>query len=256
MKSFLLSSAFLLICLATTQAKTTYIPTYRSYIHIVTDGDTVSTSGNLTWTEMKDGGGMFEIGIEHEEVTREKVKAIKRAKAAAGWAAFATVLSGVSTALSDNSLQYYVRSENTRLTAELADMYAFNANEEQTLGVSVWLHNTSGHELMVNDMERGLTWFIMAGELRDFKLHNPDAACLRISDTKNDNVRYMMATGGSIVRKYIIGWEDDDCWITENYTGDKFPTLVDYTYIIKRDYSRQKMSTSEFNEWKKSHNIN
>ena len=130
MKSFLLSSAFLLICLATTQAKTTYIPTYRSYIHIVTDGDTVSTSGNLTWTEMKDGGGMFEIGIEHEEVTREKVKAIKRAKAAAGWAAFATVLSGVSTALSDNSLQYYVRSENTRLTAELADMYAFNANEE------------------------------------------------------------------------------------------------------------------------------
>ncbi len=256
MKRLLLSSAFLLICLATTQAKTTYIPTYRSYIHIVTEGDTVSTTGNLTWTELKDGGGMFEIGIEHEEVTREKVKAIKRAKAAAGWATFATVMSGVSTALSDNSLQYYVRSENTRITAELADMYAFNSKEEQTLGVSVWLHNTSRKELMVNDMERGLTWYIMPGEEREFKLHNPDAASLRISDTKNDNVRYVMATGGSTVRKYNISWEDDDCWITDNYTGGEYPALVDHTYISKHDYSTQKMTTSAFKEWKKSHNKN
>ncbi len=110
MKKISLSSVFLFVCLTATQAKTTYIPTYRSYIHIVTDGDTASIAGNQTWTELRDGSKMFAVGIEHEEVTREKVKAIKRAKAATGWAAFATVMSGVSTALSDNSLQYHVRS--------------------------------------------------------------------------------------------------------------------------------------------------
>jgi hypothetical protein len=220
----------------------------------VTGGDTLSTTGYLPWTELKENDGMFAIGIEHEEVTRSKVKAIKRAKAAAGWAAFATVMSGVSTALSDNSLQYYVRSTNTRLTAELADMYAFNAKEEQTLSLSVWLLNTSGHELMVNDMERGLTWYIMPNEEKEFKLHNPDAACLRISDTKNDHVRYLLATGGSTLAKHSIGWEDDDCWITENWTGGDYPALVDYTYISKRDYSTKKKSIAEFKEWKKAHN--
>ena len=253
MKKTLLSVAFLLMVL-TAQAKTTYIPTYRSYIHIVTGGDTLSITGNLPWTELKDNDGMFAIGIEHEEVTRDKVKAIKRAKAAAGWAAFASVMSGVSTALSDNSLQYYVRSTSTRLTTELADMYAFNAGQELTLGVSVWIQNRTDHELMVNDMERGLTWYIMPNEERQFKLHNPDAACLRISDTKNDHVRYVLATGGSTLTKHEMGWEDDDCWITENYTGGDYPTLIDYTYISKHDYSTKKKSIAEFKEWKKAHN--
>ena len=70
------------------------------------------------------------------------------------------------------------------------------------------------------------------------------------------------------MKKHNIGWEDDDCWITENYTnynGGKdmalpderemdFSSLESYTHISKRDFSSRKMTIAEFKDWKKSHN--
>ena len=97
-------------CCLIVVGKSTYIAKYRSYIHIVNGTDTVSVDNNLPELEMTENGGLFSIRIEHEEVTQEKVKAIKRAKSRAGWMAFSAVMSGVSTAFSNNSLQYYIRS--------------------------------------------------------------------------------------------------------------------------------------------------
>lgn len=86
---------------------------------------------------MAEEGGMFTIRIEHEEVTKEKLKAIKRAKRAAGWMEFSAVMSGVSTAFSNNSLQYMVRSTNTQVAIELTDFYKANANAEQKLNIDM-----------------------------------------------------------------------------------------------------------------------
>ena len=46
---------FALMTLLSGQAKTTYIPTYKSYIHIVNNGDTVSVAGNLPELPLSDG---------------------------------------------------------------------------------------------------------------------------------------------------------------------------------------------------------
>ena len=97
----------------TINSKTTYIPTYLSYLHIVTGVDTVAVTNNLDTLELKDPEGMFIMRIDQENVTSEKVKAIKRMKAAAGWATFGAVMGGVSTAFSRNTLQYMVRSSFT-----------------------------------------------------------------------------------------------------------------------------------------------
>ena len=70
----------------TIQAKTTYIPKYRSYIHIVDKSDTISVANVLPELVLDDKNGMFSIRLEHEIVTDDKIKAIKRAKRAAGWA--------------------------------------------------------------------------------------------------------------------------------------------------------------------------
>ena len=61
----------LLLCLAV-NAKTTYLPKYHGYLHIVTDGDTLSTTNNSICFELADPGGMFVLAIEHEEVTEAK----------------------------------------------------------------------------------------------------------------------------------------------------------------------------------------
>ena len=72
------------IVAVTIHSKTTYIPTYLSYLHIVTSVDTVAVKNNLDTLELKDPEGMFTMRIDQEDVTSEKVKAIKRMKAAAG----------------------------------------------------------------------------------------------------------------------------------------------------------------------------
>lgn len=115
----ILFTAALFACIIV-NAKTTYIPTYYSYLHIVTDCDTLAVTNNTDYLELTDPSGMFVIAIDHEEVTAEKVKAIKRAKRAAGWATFSAVVSGVSTAFSDNTLQYMVRSSYTQIATNLA----------------------------------------------------------------------------------------------------------------------------------------
>lgn len=84
MKKYLLFLLFLTVGIMV-EAKTTYIPKYQSYIHIVNGLDTTAVSNILENLELAEEGGMFTIRIEHEEVTKEKVKAIKRAKRAAGW---------------------------------------------------------------------------------------------------------------------------------------------------------------------------
>ena len=242
----------LMWCL-TASGKTTYIPTYRSYIHIVNGTDTMSVEGTLTELMMKDAGGLFTIRIEHEEVTKEKVKAIKRAKAAAGWMAFSAVMSGVSTAFSDNTLEYYIRSTNTSMATDLAQMYAADSKDEQKLGIDIWIENNTEGELVVNDMERGLTWYILPGQSAKFKANNPEAARFRISDIRNSFVRYVTGAAGSSVKKWELGYEDDECWVVIVYKEGAFhgpENITGYRLISKEDFSERDMSADEFTAFK------
>ena len=249
------------MCCLVASGKTTYIAKYRSYIHIVNGTDTVSVEGYLPELEMTEDGGLFAIRIEHEEVTQEKVKAIKRAKAAAGLMAFSAVMSGVSTVFSNNSLQYYIRSTDTRISTDLATIYAANAEDEQKLAIELWIDNLTESELMVNDMERGLTWYILPKQSAQIKVNNPEAACLRISDIHHKDVRYVMAAAGSTLNKWDVVWEDDECWVAEVYKYEapsdaKYTTrkweLSGYHQISKTDFYERDMSPEEFNTFKKT----
>lgn len=230
-------------------AKTTYIPNYKSYIHIVNGVDTTAVTNNLEDLELAEQSGMFNVRIEHEPVTKEKIKAIKRAKRAAGWMEFSAVMSGVSTAFSNNSLQYMVRSTNTQVAVQLAEFYSANANAEKTLSIDMWVDNTSGAELMVNDMERGLVWYVQPSQSLHIKMNNPDASSLRISDVHNDNVRFVLAMAGSEANKRTIEWEDDDFWIIciSHPTGNYGQKEIDkYVLMSKTDFSKKDMSTEEY----------
>ena len=238
------------------QAKTTYIPTYLSYLHIVTDKDTLSTVGNLDTLSLADPGGMFVLRFDHEDVTKEKVKAIKRAKRAAGWATFSAVLGGVSTAFSDNSLQYMIRSNNTRISTDVAAIYNVNAIAEQTLEIEFWIDNTSGHELMVCDMDRGLTWWILPRYSMRLKFHNPDASRLRISDPQSNRVRYTSAVAGSKVTKWEVDMETDEYWYSAVYKEPNMPhdnnNLSHIIRIDKANYEEVRMKKEDYWTMKKA----
>jgi len=244
----------LLVSMLSATAKTTYIPIYRTYIHIVNGTDTTVASNNIMNMELADDSGVFSVYIEHEDVTKEKVKAIKRAKRAAGWAAFSAVLSAASSAFSNNSLEYMVRSTNTRIASQLAYIYANNAKEEEQLRIDTWIENTSSEELIINDMERGLTWYVRPSQALQLQLNNPDVANLRISDLRNEYIRYVMIAAGNMVYKQEIEWEDDDCWIYGvwgNLGFSEVRVIDHFVRISKTDYSEREMTIEEYKAYKK-----
>ena len=70
MRKYILS-LLALVSLLSAMAKTTYIPKYRSYIHIVNGSDTVAVSSSMMDLSLADESGLFNIVILHEDVTKE-----------------------------------------------------------------------------------------------------------------------------------------------------------------------------------------
>lgn len=254
MKKFLLIILAAYAASVATRAKTTYVPAYMSYIHIVANGDTTSITGTDKSLSLPSEDGTFKIYVEHEDLTGERIKAIKRAKRKAGWMAAAAIMQGVSAAFSDNSLQYIVRSNNARTAAELSAMYAGIARTEQTLGMEVWIENNSDEDVMVNDTDRGLTWFIQPHEALTLNTNNPDCTRLRISDLHHQHVRFATVAAGSSVDKAELKHEDNDCWIITAYHRNADGTLEPlggFERISKHDYSRHLMNYKQLQDYMK-----
>lgn len=227
-------------------AKTTYIPTYISYMHIISGRDTSSVTNNLPDLELAENNGLFTLRIEHEVVTKEKVKEIKKAKRTAGWMTFYAVMTGVSAAFSQNNLQMFMRLQDYDLAKDLTGLLKINAESEQTLSIFLWIDNNTNDELIVNDMERGLVWCILPNESLRLKINNPEASRLRISNPKNDFVRYASIVTGSKIAKYELVWEDDNVWmISDNYLNQ----FLVYKRKNKSDFKETKINKEELDAY-------
>ena len=256
----------LLLCLSA-QAKTTYIPSYRSFIQIKNDSDSIIAQSKLETLELIAQDHSFSVTIVHENVDKEKVKAIKRAKAAAGWMTFAAIMSGVSagfnSAYYNNALTTYIDMRRTENLAVLSGFMHDVSKGEQHLDINFFIDNLSNEELMVADLARGLTWYIQPHTSMQFTLPNPGIEHLRISDLHHSSVKYADIIGGNSVTKETIEWEDDNCWIiqrqepsVEEFEGGSFQITtynVHYYYIDKSTFESKEMTVAELKDFKKTH---
>lgn len=250
MKKLLLIALLTATTLA--QAKTTYVPAYVSYIHIVEHGDTLSAAGIDRSLSLQSADDAVRIFVEHEDLTGERVKAIKRAKRTAGWMTAMAVGQGVSAAFSDNSLQYMVRSSSARAAAEIAAMYAGIAKAEQTLDMEVWVENNTSEEMLISDTDRGLSWYVQPHEALALKVNNPDCIRLRISDLHHRHVRFATVAAGSSVDKAELKHEDSEYWFITAYkrlSDGTLEPLGGFERISKHDYSRQLLNYKQIQEY-------
>lgn len=260
----------LLIIIAATllmsvQAATTYIPTYSSFIQITRLGtDSVMAENNFEELELMAQDSSFSITLVHENVDKDKVKAIKRAKAAAGWMTFAAVMSGFSAGFNsgytNNALMTYIDMRRTENIAALSGVMHVKAKNEEYLNIEFFIDNLTERELMVADLARGLTWYILPHTSMQFSMENPGIERLRISYLDHTSVKYADIIGGNYVKKEDIEWEDDDCWIirrnAENPTGE-YRKDFDYIYFYmeKATYESWEMTEKEVKEFKKAHKV-
>ena len=155
-------------------AETTYLPTYRGYIHIVDGTDTVSVESPLTELALSDTASAFTIHINHELVDEDKVEAIKRSKRTQLVMTVTSVVSGVPGGGIFTQLGNMIKKGSAALPGNLSEIYEQNMKSDQVLSINVWIDNNSDEELLINDTDRGLIWFLPAGQGMDLRMTNPD----------------------------------------------------------------------------------
>lgn len=218
MKKLLFLFAALLF-VASGFAKTTYIPTYYAQINVVgADGEFADSTLRRELTYIpKDI--RYAITILQDSVTRERVKAIKSAKAASGWAMAASIMSGVSASLNPvrtswDAVNYMTELGTMQSSAMLSAASASMASDLQKVPVTIHVDNLSDREMVVNDMKRGLTWYIPAKNYIELSVGNPEVNKLRIAyaDCKDQKIDYITIQACNYLEKQTIEFEDDEVW--------------------------------------------
>lgn len=210
---------FLVMCslmISGSIAKTTYIPFTFSRIDITHGDRTYKDSCFLRDLIVDDEEKLFSIQLCHDSITKERVKAIKRAKRAAGWSIAAAVFSGVSAGLNQlrtpSEAVMYMHSINTmHYSANMAAYCKEKATSLEQLDIVCYILNTSNEEIVVNDMERGLNWYIAPNNFLSIDMCNGDITNFRIAPAKYDETRikYVMVSAANYLKKFDIIYEND-----------------------------------------------
>lgn len=253
MKRIAILIAIVIASVATVQAKKTYIPRYATFISITAPDEEPFTVSNINMENtVQSASGMFSLSVYHDDMTMEKLKTIRRNKAAAGWFGFSASLYFVSAILSDNIIDRFANTLNAEFAATLSAIHTANAEVASVLGIEVEIDNTSGGEIMVNDMERGLTWYILPSQSLTLRMSNPDVARLRISDGEGRHPHYATIGAGSEMKSMKVVYEDEDFVAVPIYgDGDKRETAVSYNIIDRRTWEQHNISPAEYKKFKK-----
>jgi len=253
MKRFFVIITLAVVSAMTVQAKKTYVPRYATYISITEpDGQPVTVSNIRMENTVKPANGMFTLSVYHDDMTLEKLKTIRRNKAAAGMYGLSAVLYAASAGMSDNITDRYVGMVGADVAATLADIHSANAEAASVLGIEAEIDNTGDGEIMVNDMERGLTWYILPRQTLTLRMSNPDAARLRISDGQGGHPCYATIGAGSVMKSLDVVYEDEDFVAVPLYgEGEMRKTIVFYNIIDRRTWEQRSVSPKEFDEFKR-----
>ena len=252
MRKLLLLFLSLILFFITVSAKTTYIPSYWSYIKIFQyEGDSVAIQNKLGQAELASLDETFRITVVHEDLTREKAKKIKQLKAAAGWSIVAAIMAGATagfnSATYNNALLTYVDMKRLENNVALSSIVNREASAEERLSIELFIDNLSTQELIISDIARGLVWYVLPHTTIQFNMINPGIEQLRISDLHHKNVQYADIIGANFAQKMEIEYEDDECWIPMIFKGNS----PDYYYISKKTFKKYKITAEKVKEYKK-----
>lgn len=261
MKKLLILTAVMLSM--TVQAKTTYIPTYRSFIKIwELKGDSVMAEGIQDDLELVAQDGSFSVTLVHESVDKEKVKEIKRAKAAAGWMTFAAVMAGAAAGFNagytNNALTTYIGMRSAENIAVLAGFMNDMAKEGERLKIDFLIDNNTEKELVVGDLARGLTWYILPHTSMQFSMENPGIERLRICHPDQTDGKFVDIVAGNYATKETVEFEDVNCWIVKKDVeecdkNNNISVKTHYYFLKKGTFETDEMTLQEVKEFKKEH---
>jgi hypothetical protein len=78
------------------------------------------------------------------------------------------------------------------------------------------IENNSNQEIVINDLNRGLVWYVPPHSYLLLNMGKlPQACLLRIANTDplQPALKYVTIGSASLSVKFTVAYEDDDCWI-------------------------------------------
>jgi len=264
---------FLLVLLCTlvydADAKNHYFSSCYSKVVIEDGEDLVQDSSFLNDMALSPSDNRFTIFVMHDSLTHERVSAIRRQKAAIAFSSIAmaagavsSVTSAAQTPLTPLDAKFQMMNYQNGLllvgsAAELASLSTSELHAQSELPITVVIRNNSDKELCVNDMSRGLLWYIRAyGDLA-LSVGNPEVNKFRVAyaDSTEPHVSYLLVEGCNAIYLENLDFEDSE---NEYYLlSDKYEGYSIVTNLMRRnkttlEISYLKLSRKEYQNLKAS----
>lgn len=235
--------------------KSVRIPSYKSFVYWIQGSDTVYCENNTLMHEAESPDGTVIVRVRHEDwrdiVTEKSIARL------APWHAAMSRCTGIRAILSQGKPNTDAMMSMKKIPGMMPNALSINnlSNQVEDLDLGYaceyMIENTGTHEIVINDLNRGLVWYVPP---KSYLLLNmgsmPQACLLRISsvDPQQPSVKYVTIGSASYFTKFTAAYEDDDCWIfllDEETEADEdaldFSRMLGYpdhsfrTHYVKRD---------------------
>ena len=211
-------------------AKSGIIPTYRSFACWMSNNDTIYHENRSMLFESASGDGTVIVRVRHQD-WNNLVTNDRKENSMASWHDCISKFTGIRGIVQhDRSFveSLSVMPQWCKIEQNAQDILMMSNSDngyEMPYNSEFMIQNTTDHELMITDINRGLFWFIPAHFFLLIDMGNlPQVAYFRISSSDNNkynDVKYLALGTGAFSMKYTIAYENDDYWIfilNEEYT--------------------------------------
>ena len=231
------------LCLAlTASARTGKIPSYKSFVYWIQSTDTVYSEGNALLFESSSPDATVMVRVRHEDwkntVTEKSILRM------APWHAVVSQRRGIRAIVHQGHANTDAMMPMKKVPGMMPNALMINnlAKEtdkyEMNFATEYMIENTSDKEIVVNDLNRGLVWYIPP---QSYLLLNmgklPQACLLRIANTDplHPAIKYVTIGSASFSLKFTIAYEDEDCWIfllNEESQDDNDNEIPDFSRLM------------------------
>ncbi len=209
-----------LLAVTTAFGKMGRIPTYKSFVYWIQDVDTVYSEGNTLMQESASPDGSIVVRVRHEDW--QELATSRSTKRLAPWHATMSTKKGLRAIVSQGKSNIDamrpmpldpVQMPNAVSVENLSGM---TNRLEMDLACEYMIENTGIQEIVINDLNRGLVWYLPP---KSYILLNmgtlPQACMLRIANNNplQPSVKYVTIGSASFETKLSIAHEDEECWI-------------------------------------------
>ena len=202
------------------QAKTGTIPTYRSFVLWIEGNDSVYGESRTLLLNSAAPDSSVTISIRHQDWNKQFTDYSETILQP--WHSTMATHHGIQCSVDNTQSNVgainLLRAHQKDMPMAMDILAISDATEPITMEMNTQylISNNGKDEIMVNDMNRGATWYIPSGMYLIMDMGKlPQASLLRIcnANSRKSLVKYAYVGSASFSMKYTIAYECDDYWV-------------------------------------------